>query len=169
MHLWGAHAHKRESCGCQTIHTPATLLCTRLILNFTIALRAQWITFLSLDFETERDQILGAVDLPPPPPPISSFWRPLEILLHQKKENWRTLTWRCQRYHHNLLLMKRGRNFILRIMLSLSVLLQNLHNCFFLLILLISCYSTIFRGQGQNCRYMGPIFLNRHIKPISAN
>ena len=108
---------------------------------------------------------------PPHPPPPNLFFnvhlkfccprrRKTDIHLHEDVND---------RYHHNLLPMKRGTNFILRIMLSLSVLLQNLHHCFFLLILLISCYSRVFRGQGQNRRYMVPIFLNRHIKPISAN
>ena len=38
------------------------------------------------------------------------------------------------------------------------VLLQNLHNCFFLSMLLISYYTTVFRGQSENCWYMATKF-----------
>ena len=111
---------------------------------------------------TSTKRLSQTPHLPPPPDPLFNVHlkfccpkrRKTDIHLHEDVND---------QYHHNLLLMKRGRNFILRIMLSLSVLLQNLHNCFFLLILLISCYFRVFRGQGQNRRYMVPIFLNRHI------
>ena len=50
----------------------------------------------------------------------------------------------------------------------LPVFLQNLHNCFFLSMLLIPYYTTVFRGQSQNRWYKTAMLLNSILNLLAS-
>ena len=50
----------------------------------------------------------------------------------------------------------------------LPAFLQNLHNCFFLSMLLIPYYTTVFRGQSQNRWYKTAMLLNNILNLLAS-